>query len=246
MFTKRTLGVGVVVKYIPVDPWAPEINCTSSCETPQGFLEVTLGHSDLGLTTTLQCESGTKCLQTTSQSYLIRGKGKVWVLRALQQRALQMTVEVLKIPERGKALHEPGNMNVLKVFLKLMSSSPNIIWEVFSAQTEELLRFKGEWPLSTEHSGRNKEASCIRNLIKCVLSFQSCPTLCEPMDCNPPGSSVHGILQARIQEWVAIPFSRRSSQLMGLLYFRRILYPLNHQGNLNGVQESPLEGIYYL
>ena len=36
--------------------------------------------------------------------------------------------------------------------------------------------------------------------------------LCDPMDCSPPGSSVHGILQARILEWVAIPFSRGSSQ----------------------------------
>ena len=41
---------------------------------------------------------------------------------------------------------------------------------------------------------------------------QSCLTLCGPMDCSPPGSSVHGILQARILEWVAIPFSRASSQ----------------------------------
>ena len=43
-------------------------------------------------------------------------------------------------------------------------------------------------------------------------SAQSCLTLLDPMDCSPPGSSVHGILQARILEWVAIPFSRRSSQ----------------------------------
>ena len=41
---------------------------------------------------------------------------------------------------------------------------------------------------------------------------QSCPTLCDPMDCSPPGSSVHGILPARILEWVAMPFSRASSQ----------------------------------
>ena len=46
----------------------------------------------------------------------------------------------------------------------------------------------------------------------CVLVAQSCPTLCSPMDCSPPGSSVHGILQVRILEWVAIPFSRGSSQ----------------------------------
>ena len=41
---------------------------------------------------------------------------------------------------------------------------------------------------------------------------QLCPTLCEPMNCSLPGSSVHGILQARILEWVAISFSSRSSQ----------------------------------
>ena len=41
---------------------------------------------------------------------------------------------------------------------------------------------------------------------------QLCPTLCDPKDCSPPGSSVHGILQARILEWIAITFSRGSSQ----------------------------------
>ena len=40
---------------------------------------------------------------------------------------------------------------------------------------------------------------------------QSCLTLCDPVDCSPPGSSVHGILQARILEWIAIFFSRGSS-----------------------------------
>ena len=49
-------------------------------------------------------------------------------------------------------------------------------------------------------------------LSKGVKVAQSCPTLDDPMDCSPPGSSVHGILQARIQEWVAFPFSRGSSQ----------------------------------
>ena len=40
---------------------------------------------------------------------------------------------------------------------------------------------------------------------------ESCPTLCDPMDYSPPGSSVHGIFQARVLEWVAISFSRGSS-----------------------------------
>ena len=40
---------------------------------------------------------------------------------------------------------------------------------------------------------------------------QSCPTLCDPVDCSPPGSSVHGIFQAVVLEWAAISFSRGSS-----------------------------------
>ena len=59
------------------------------------------------------------------------------------------------------------------------------------------------------------------------------PSLCDPMDCSLPGSSVHAILQARILEWVAIPSSRASSQPglnLGLLHCRQILYYLSHQG----------------
>ena len=50
------------------------------------------------------------------------------------------------------------------------------------------------------------------------------------MDCSPPGFSVHGIFQAGILEWVAITFSRVSSQPRNLLYHRQILYHLSHQG----------------
>ena len=45
----------------------------------------------------------------------------------------------------------------------------------------------------------------------CAKLLQSCPTLCNPVDCSPPGSSVHRILQARILDWVAMPSSRKSS-----------------------------------
>ena len=48
-------------------------------------------------------------------------------------------------------------------------------------------------------------------LLLCLVA-QSCPTLCDPTDCSPPGSSVRGILQARILEWVAMPSSRASFQ----------------------------------
>ena len=46
----------------------------------------------------------------------------------------------------------------------------------------------------------------------CVLVAQSCLILCDPMDCSPQNSSVHGILQARVLAWIAMPFSRESSQ----------------------------------
>ena len=51
---------------------------------------------------------------------------------------------------------------------------------------------------------------------------QSCPTLCDPVDYSPPGSSVHGILQTRILEWVAISFSSGSSQLRDQAQVSRI------------------------
>ena len=46
----------------------------------------------------------------------------------------------------------------------------------------------------------------------CVKLLQSCPTLCDPMDYSPPGSSLHGVFQARILEWVVLSFSRESSR----------------------------------
>ena len=45
-----------------------------------------------------------------------------------------------------------------------------------------------------------------------MLGVLSCPTLWDPMDCRPPGSSVHGILQVRMLEWLSLPFSKVSSQ----------------------------------
>ena len=64
---------------------------------------------------------------------------------------------------------------------------------------------------------------------------QSSLALCEPMYCSKPGSSVNGILQARILEWVAIPSSRgifpNQGLNPGLPHCRQILYQLNHKGS---------------
>ena len=63
-----------------------------------------------------------------------------------------------------------------------------------------------------------------------VLVPQLCPTLCNPVDCSLPGSSVRGILQARILEWVAIPFSRGvflTQRLNpGVSHYRQILFQI--------------------
>ena len=65
---------------------------------------------------------------------------------------------------------------------------------------------------------------------------QSCPTLCNPMDCSPPGSSNLGIFQAKVLEWVAISFSRGSSWPRNRTWVShtvgRHFYHLSHQGSL--------------
>ena len=71
---------------------------------------------------------------------------------------------------------------------------------------------------------------------KVKVKSLSCPTLCNPMDSSPPGSSVHGILQARVLEWAAISFSRdpfpTQGSNTGPLHCRQMLYHLSHQGSL--------------
>ena len=77
-------------------------------------------------------------------------------------------------------------------------------------------------------------------VVVCVVCLiaKSCPTLCDPMDSSPPGSSVHGIFQARILEWVAISFPRGIFLTQGsnrhLLHSRWILY-------CQATKEAPIE-----
>ena len=74
-----------------------------------------------------------------------------------------------------------------KVFINVWSVALVILW--------------WEWAVSMDWSGSTESAAAA------AKSLQSRPTLCDPMDCSPPGSSVHGILQARVLEWGAIAFS---------------------------------------
>ena len=70
--------------------------------------------------------------------------------------------------------------------------------------------------------GEGDPESCPKVKVK-VFVAQSCLTLCDPMDCSQSGSYAHGVLQARIVEWVVIPFSRGSSQPMYIHTHKGIL-----------------------
>ena len=87
---------------------------------------------------------------------------------------------------------------------------------------------------------------CICSLKVKVLFAQLCPTFFDPMDCSPPGSSVHGILQAKIREWVANLFSKGSFQPRDQILVSCItggfLYHLSHQGR--PLQEQRTGTIY--
>ena len=70
-------------------------------------------------------------------------------------------------------------------------------------------------PLTQKVTKQKLMASYLRQWLTgwpCVLVTQSCTTVCDPMNYSLPGLSAHGILQARTLEWIAIPFSRGSSQ----------------------------------
>ena len=71
---------------------------------------------------------------------------------------------------------------------------------------------------------------------------QSCPTLSDPMDCSLPGSSTHGIFQARVLEWGAIAFSDESVTALQLISFFYMLLPnLSREGDGTPLQYSCLE-----
>ena len=86
--------------------------------------------------------------------------------------------------------------------------NPKTTWSAFKWQPQCLLT--GDWDKLLNLSG--PQFAFIQKHIHTVLVAQSRPTLCDHMNCSPPGSSVHGISQARILEGVAIPFSKGSSQ----------------------------------
>ena len=106
-----------------------------------------------------------------------------------------------------------GSNDVIRLFLSSASLctliSSFLQWTRFLHKTGKIFRKLQNYYIRLSYPARRRTSF----LLLCVLSsLQSCLTLCDPMDCSLPGFSVHGILQARILEWVSISSSRRTSQ----------------------------------
>ena len=101
----------------------------------------------------------------------------------------------------------------LKSLLQHHGSKASILWcsAFFTVQLSHPYMTTGKTIALTRRTCVGKVMSLLFHMLSRLIT-QSCPTLCNPMDCSPPGSSVHGILQARVLEWGAMPSSRGSSQ----------------------------------
>ena len=109
------------------------------------------------------------------------------------------------------------------------------IW-VYSSPAHILPKGHQETPIeATDLKSMFTKCRSNKWLMSSMLVSQSCLPLCNHMDCIPPGSSVHGILQARILEWGCCFLLKRiflnQESNLGLQHYRQILYHLSHQGS---------------
>ena len=121
----------------------------------------------------------------------------------------------MKVKEESKKVGL--KLNIQKT--KIMASSPITSWQI-DGETMEIVKdlFGGASKIIANGDCSHEIKRCLllgrkvmTNLVQFSSVAQSCPTLCDPMDCSLSGSSVHGSFQAKVLEWTAISFSRGSS-----------------------------------
>ena len=114
-------------------------------------------------------------------------------------------------------------MDLEIIMVSEVNQRRNIVWHPLYADLKKMMQMNLFTKQKWTHSLREWTSGCPREEggkgivsvgLMCAAaakSLQSCPTLCDPIDGSPPGSSIHGIFQARTLEYVAIPSFRRSA-----------------------------------
>jgi len=154
---------------------------------------------------------GTSSLCSPSKSWITRRQG------AAPTSAWRAQYELQLPGNNGSALSATHYLGGFKGMI-IFSFFPSLIFKEHIPPTRQThyVFLKNEEPKIT-WSDQTKKTRISRTLFFFFESesesevAQSCPTLCNPMDYNLPGSSLHGILQARVLEWVAISFKKKSA-----------------------------------
>ena len=162
-----------------------------------------------------------KTIALTIWTFVGKVKSLIWqsdvILFRLSQRQIKPNSQLLPFyplsswfPSSGNStiIHPVSQASCLKCIQDCLSFSSNMTPKYWWSPLPIISSFLPPQLSQSFHNPRTP------NSMKESESevAKSCPTLCDPMDCSLPGSTVHGIFQARVLEWGAISFSRRSSQ----------------------------------
>ena len=133
----------------------------------------------------------------------VRIQGNPFIVTVIQVYALTRNAEEAEVEWFCEDLQDLLELTLKKDVLFIIGD-----WNA-KGGSQEIPGVTGKFGLGVQNeAGQRLREFCQEN----ALVAQSCPTLCKPVDCSPPGFPVHGILQARILEWVTISFSRGSSR----------------------------------
>ena len=126
---------------------------------------------------------------------------------------VQLFCDPMDCSPPGPSVHEISQARILEwvaISSSKNSASLSKLFSLSEAQFPCLRRRTAQMLSNGPVIFLSDQAVCVCVCV-CAKLLQSCLTLCDPMDCSPPGSSVSGILRARILEWVVTPSSRGSS-----------------------------------